>query len=350
MLRVPCVMTVLIALGVCSLESQISAADPVRVGILGFDNYQAVEYVAFFNNPKAEGDLAGLKVTAAFPVTSPDYPKSAALTADWQKQMLNLYKDNAEVKPVEIVNSIDDLLTKCDAVMMWGLDGRMHLSQATAVLKAKKPLFIGRPMASEPADAVAIFKLAKELNVPCWSCSQHRYSPGFSGMRDHPEVGKVLGCDVYGGWDPNAADADKFTRPLHSLETLYSIMGPGCVKVTCTSTPMTESITGVWADGRVATYRGIKQGGVKYSATVFGDKGVSTAGIYGHGVPVKGIVPTDDKYMGYGGLALELAKFFKSGKSPVPSAETLEIFALLQAAEDSRAQNGAVVPLRKLLD
>ena len=30
------------------------AAEPVKVGILGFDNYQAVEYAAFFNNPKAE--------------------------------------------------------------------------------------------------------------------------------------------------------------------------------------------------------------------------------------------------------------------------------------------------------
>lgn len=350
MLRYRIVLTLLIVFGMGSHVPQISAAEPVRVGILGFDNYQAVEYVAFFNNPKAEGEFAGLKVTAAYPAVSPEYPESAALTARWQEQMLNLYKDQSEVQPVELVESIDELLSRCDAVMIWSLDGRKHLELATAVLQAKKPLFIGRPLASEPVDAVAIFKLAQELKVPCWSCSQHRFSPGFSGMRDHPEVGQVLGCDVYGGYDLKAADADKFTRPLHSLETLYTIMGPGCVKVTCTSTPTTESITGLWADGRVATYRGIKQGGVKYSATVFGDKGVSTAGIYGHGVPVKGIVPTDDKYMGYGGLAIALAKFFKGGPPPVPATETLEIFALLQAAEASRAQNGAVVPLKKLLE
>ncbi len=52
---------------------------------------------------------------------------------------------------------------------------------------------------------------------------------------------------------------------------------------------------------------------MKYSATVFGDKGVSTAGIYGHGVPIQGIVPTNDKYMGYEGIAHEMAKFFKGG-------------------------------------
>jgi predicted dehydrogenase len=343
----------LIALGLVCAAGRAQAADPIKIGILGFDNYQAVEYVQFFNNPKAEGDLAGLRVVAAYPVTSPDYPESAALTERWQKQMLSLYQNPTDPKDavpsVALVGSIDELLTRCDAVMIWSLDGRQHLPQATAVLKAGKRLFIGRPLAASPSDAVAIMKLAAETKVPCWSTSQHRYSPGFFGMRNHPEVGRVLGCDVYGGYDVKAAEADKFTRALHSIETLYTIMGPGCVKVSCTSTPTVESITAVWSDGRVGTYRGVKDGAVKYSATVFGDKGVSTAGIYGHGVPVKGIVPTDDKYMGYGGLAVELAKFFKTGQAPVTAAETLEIFALLQAAEESKTQNGAVVPLSNLL-
>lgn len=331
-------------------SSYAVAAEPVKIGILGFDNYQAVEYVAFFNNPKAEGDLAGLRVVAAYPVTSADYPESAALTDRWQKQMLSLYQNPPTAPPVQIVSSIDELLKLCDVVMIWTLDGRQHVQQATAVLKAGKRLFIGRPLASSPADAIAIMKLAEELKVPCWSCSQHRFSPGFIGMRNHAEVGNVLGCDVYGGYDVKAAAADAFTRSLHSMETLYTIMGPGCVKVACTSTPTAESLTAVWKDGRIATYRGIKTGAVKYSATVFGDKGVSTAGIYGHGIPVKGVVPTDDKYMGYGGLAIELAKFFKGGAAPVTPAETLEIFALLQAADESRMQNGAMVPLKNLLE
>jgi len=327
----------------------LMAAAPVRIGILGFDNYQAVEYVAFFNKPQPEPEFAGLRVTAAYPVTSPDYPDSAALTARWQEQMLSLYKDRTDgIPPVELVNSTEELLKRCEAVMIWSLDGRMHLAQATAVLKAGKPLFIGRPIAATPQDAVAILRLAAEQKVPCWSCSQHRYSPGFFGMRNHPEVGKVLGCDVYGGYAETAPEADRSTRALHSLETLYTIMGPGVVQVTCTSTPTVESITAIWKDGRVGTYRGIKQGAVKYSATVFGEQGVSTAGIYGHGIPVKGVVPTDDKYMGYGGLAIELAKFFRGGPPPVTAEETLEIFALLQAAELSKSQGGKLVPLVKL--
>ena len=165
-------------------------------------------------------------------------------------------------------------------------------------------------------------------------------------MRNHPEVGRVIGCDVYGGWAVDAPIADQFTRPLHSLETLQAIMGPGIASVSCVSTPTAESMTAVWKDGRVGTYRGIKQGAVKYSATVFGEKGVSTAGIYGHGIPVKGVVPTTDKYVGYEGLAIELAQFFKGGPVPVSASETLEIFAALQAADISKAQKGAMIPVK----
>ncbi len=340
------------ALNLVCAEFRGEAADLVRVGLLGIDNFGSVAYTEFLNKPHAEGVFAGVRVVAAYPVISETYPDSAKLQEQWKAQLLTMYQNPKDPKdavpPIEMVGSIDELLKKCDTVMIFSMDGREHLKQATPVLKAGKRLFISRPIASSPEDAVAIFKLAAETKTPCWASSQHRYSTGFSGMRNHPEVGKVLGCDVYGGWTVNAPEADQFTRPLHSIETLYAIMGPGVVSVTCVSTPTAEVITATWKDGRVGTYRGIKEGAVKYSATVFGDKGVSTAGIYGHGVPVKGVVPTDDKYVGYEGLAIEMAKFLKGGPPPVSAAETLEIFSLMQAAEESKAMNGAVVALKDL--
>ena len=318
-------------------------AKPVRVGILGLDNYQAVEYAQFFNSPMAAGDLAGLRVVAAFAApASDDIKESVDNLPKWMKQIV---KSN-----VKLVASVDELLRSCDAVMIMSVDGRKHREQATAVLKAGKPLFIGRPLAASWEDAVAIMRLAKETKTPCWTCSQHRFSPGFIGMRNHPEVGKVLGCDVYGGCPTDPTHAELYWHALHTIETLFTIMGPGCETVRCTSTPYVESITGTWADGRVGTYRGIKKGALKYSATVFGDKGVSVAGIYGHGVPVKGIVPTNDKYMAYEALAIEMAKFFKGGAVPVSAAETLEIFAFMEAAHESKRQKGAAVRVADILE
>ncbi len=333
----------------------VRAADPVKVGILGIDNYGSVAYTEWLNRPDKDKDpvFHGIRVVAAYPVGSNDYPESAALGERWRNQLSQMFQKPKDPKdavpPIEFVDSAEALFERVDCVMIFSLDGRLHRQQAESVLRAKKRLFIGRPIASSLADAIAIFKIAEETKTPMWSSSQHRFSAGFSGMRDHPEVGRVIGVDVYGGWDVKAPVADQFIRPLHSIETLYTIMGgPGVVSVACTSTPTAESITCVWKDGRVGTYRGIKEGAVKYSATVFGEKGVSTAGIYGHGVPVMGVVPTKDRYVGYEGLAIEIAKFFKGGPAPVSPAETLEIFSVIQAAEESKAKSGAIVTLKPL--
>ena len=333
------------------LGAQVQGAEPVRVGILGLDNYQGVAYTQLFNNPLAEGELAGLRVVAVLPDPSPDYPESRALTERWLGQIGQLYQNPKQgsptVAPPQVVGSLNEFLQKVDVVLMASLDGHQHLAQATPVLQAGKPLFITRPLAATPEEANAILDVAHRTGTPCWSSSQHRFSPGFSGMRDHPEVGSVLGCDVYGGFDlKNSAGADAFIRPLHSLETVFAIMGPGCVSVASHSTPTAEIYVMAWGDGRVATYRGIKEGAVKWSATVFGSKGVSTAGVYGHGIPVQGVVPTKDKYMGYEGIGVEIAKFFKGGPVPVAASETRQIFALLQAAQSSQQQQGARVEVR----
>ena len=104
----------------------------------------------------------------------------------------------------------------------------------------------------------------------------------------------------------------------------------------------------VWRDGRVGTYRGIRQGALKYSATVFGSKGVAQAGVYGYAAPLRGVVPPG-RYMAYEATAIEIPKFFKTRKPPVSAAETTELFAFLEAAEESERQGGAPVKLETVL-
>ncbi|MGC3970930.1 MAG: Gfo/Idh/MocA family oxidoreductase [Pirellulales bacterium] len=327
---------------------------PVRVGILGFDNYQGLAFAQLFNSPQADGELVGLRVTAVYPEPCPDYPESEALTKRWQESVAKWGVEGSNnvlrtYHPVRMVDSVEALLAEVDAVMIASLDGRLHRRQAEPVLKAGKRLFITRPIAASLEDTRAILELSRQTGTPMFSSSQHRYSPGFAGMRNHPEVGRVLGCDVYGGFEIKGPAADELIRPLHGIETLYAIMGPGVTTVTCTSAPTAEVMTLVWRDGRAATYRGIKEGKLKYSATVFGEAGVSTAGIYGHGVPVQGVVPIKDKYMGYEGIAREIAKFFKGGPTPVPAGKTLEIFGVMEAAERSRANGGARIAVADVL-
>lgn len=332
------------ACGALLLNKSLRADDapPVRVGVLGLDNYQAVAYAQLFNDPQASGDLAGVKVVCAVPLGSDDIQESVDSLPKWREQIQSF--------GVELVESVDEMLRRCDAAMIMSLDGRKHLEQARGVLEAKKPLYIGRPLAAALPDVIKIFRVAQETGTPCWSSSQHRFSPGFSGMRNHPEVGPVVGCDVYGGCTAEPHHAELFWHAVHGIDTLYAIMGPGCVSLTCAASEAADFITGVWQDGRVGTFRGIKQGALKYSATVFGETGVSTAGIYGHGAPVKGIVPTDDEYMGYKGIALAMGKFYRGGPVPVSPEETTEVFAFMEAAHESKRQGGARVTLASVLE
>ena len=318
------------------------AADPIKVGVIGLDNYQAVAFTELYHNPKAEGDLKGLKVVAAVPAVSKEIADSEKDAAKWVEAMTKL--------GVEVVKTPEEVLKKCDAVLVMSVDGRAHLEQLKPVLKAGKPVYVGRPLAASLADVVEIFRLAAESKTPIFSCSQHRFSPGFLGMKDHPDVGEVLGADVYGGCPREPHHPDLFWLGVHGVETLYTILGPGCVSVSRTSTEVADVVAGEWKDGRVGTYRGIRKGALKYSATVFGAKGVSTAGIYGHGVPVKGVPPTDDKYMAYEATAVEIAKFFKTGKPPVSADETTELFAFMEAADESKRQKGVPVKLAAVLE
>lgn len=320
----------------------IGADEVVRVGILGVDNYQSVAFTQLFNDPNAKGDLAGLKVTVAFPdEPSLDIAESVDSLPKWVKAL-----GEYQVRMVETPQAV---LEACDAVMVMHVDGRRHRAAAEMAMKAGKRVFVGRPLAASLNDVSEILNRSDELKVPLWTSSQHRFSPGFIGMRDHPEVGKVIGCDVYGGCPMVPHHSDYFWHAVHGIETLYTIMGPGCQHVRCESTESADVITGTWKDGRVGTFRGIKRGSLKYSATVFGEKGVSIAGIYGHGIPVKGIAPTDDKYMGYEGIAIEIARFFKTGNVPVSRAETLELFAFLEAAKESRQRGGEAVTIADVL-
>src|SRR3989442_70835 len=106
-------LCVIAAAALLGLAGHTSAHDakPVRVGVLGLDNYQALAYTQLFNDSKASGDLAGLRVVAAYP---------AAASEDIAESVESLPKWKAEIvkSDVKLVASIDELLRTCDAVMI----------------------------------------------------------------------------------------------------------------------------------------------------------------------------------------------------------------------------------------
>jgi predicted dehydrogenase len=299
---------------------------PLKAGIIGLDTSHVVAFTQSLNNPKAEGVLARVRVVAAYPGGSPDIKDSRDRIEGFTKTLRDKFH-------VEIVDSIDELLKKVDVVFLESVDGRPHLEQVKPVLRAKKPVFIDKPVAGSLADAVEIYRLAKETGTPCFSSSSLRFSTGIRAVRGDPKFGDILGCDAYGPCSLEKHHPDLFWYGIHGVETLFTIMGPGCVSVTRVQTKNGEFVTGTWKDGRVGTFRGIRVGKTDYGAMVFGSKSVGPSG----------------GFTGYEPLVVEICKFFTSGEPPVSAEETVEIYAFMEAADESKRQGGAPVTLESVL-
>ena len=105
--------------------------------------------------------------------------------------------------------------------------------------------------------------------------------------------------------------------------------------MTRVQTPHTEQVTGLWKGGRVGTFRGIREHTHKtdFGATAFGTQAILTA----------------NAYAGYEPLVRQIVRFARTRVPPVAAEETVEIFAFMEAAEESKRRGGAAVTLESVL-
>jgi hypothetical protein len=221
-----------------------------------------------------------------------------------------------------------------DVVLLETNDGRRHLEQAMPVFKAGKPVFIDKPVAASLSDAIALFEAARQYNVPMFSSSSLRFMESAQAIRAGKTVGAVLGADAYSPAHLEATHPDLFWYGIHGVEILFTVMKTGCQEVRRTQTADAELVVGTWDDGRIGTFRGMRTGKLGYGGTAFGQEGIAPIG----------------PYDGYRPLVVEIVKFFKTGTPPIPAEETLEIYAFMQAAQESKKRGGEAVSLKSVME
>ena len=269
--------------------------------------------------------MKGYHVTTAYPYGSRTIERSYTRIPGFIEDISKL--------GVEVVDSIETLLKKVDVVLLETNDGNLHLEQALQVFRAGKPVFIDKPVAGTLKDAVAIYKAADEFKIPVFSSSSLRWSKNSFELRRGELVGRVLGADTYGPAQTEPSHVDLYWYGVHGVEMLFTVMGTGCREVVRVHQPDTDIVVGTWEDGRLGSFRGLRSGRTGYGGNAFGETGISTIG----------------PYEGYKGVVEAIVDFFRTGIPPVNAAETIEIFAFMEAADESKRNGGMPVKLESVL-
>ena len=296
----------------------LMAPAQIKIGIIGLDTSHSIAFTEFLNGENKKEEFKDFKIVAAYPYGSKTIKSSY--------DRIPGYIEKVKGMGVEIVPSIAELLKKVDCVMLETNDGNIHLEQAYEVFKSGKIMFIDKPIGATLAQAIAIFQLAREYNVPIFSASSLRYVKKAQKLRNG-EFGKVLGADCYSPASREISHPDFGWYGIHGVESLFTVMGPGCVSVNRMSSEGTDVVIGLWNDGRIGTFRGIRAGKGIYGGTAFTDKGEEQVG----------------NYEGYEALLAEVLKFFKTRVPAVSEAETLEIFTFMESSNESKRNDGKIV-------
>ena len=309
-----------------SLLADNRAAAGKRIGIIGLDTSHSTAFTEALNSATPDPAYNGYKIVAAYPWGSRDIQSSS--------ERIPSYTDQVKKLGVEIVDSIPDLLKKVDVVLLETNDGRPHVEQALLVMKAGKPLFIDKPIAGSLVETIGLFEAARKYKVPLFSASSLRYMTGMQDLAQGKTVGPILGADAFSPSPLEPHHPDFFWYGIHGIETLCTLMGKGCKEVIRINTEGTDIVVGTWVDGRLGTFRGTRTGQHEYGGTAFGEKGVARVG----------------PYSGYEALLREITRFFDTGIPPVTEEETLEIYAFMEAADESKRKGGIPVSLAATLD
>lgn len=305
------------------ISSATADEKTIRIGMIGLDTSHVVAFTEIINNPEAKGHVPGAKVVAAFKGGSPDIESSASLVDGYTKTLSAKYG-------VKIYPTIEKVCENVDAVMIEAVDGRPHLAQARKIIAAKKILYIDKPVGGTLKDAIEIYRLAKEAGVPVFSSSSLRFAKSTQSVRNGL-IGKVTYAQTTSPAPLEPHHPDLYWYGVHGCESLFTVMGTGCesVKRGTTKDGMIE-VTGTWKGGRIGIFRE----GKGYSGTAKGEKGESEIG----------------KFDGYQPLVAEVVKFFLSKSPPVSAEETIELFAFMEAADESKRRGGKEITIAEVME
>lgn len=300
-------------------------AQDLRIGIIGLDTSHSEQFTLRMNDPANPNHIPGARVVVAFPGGSPDIEESQSRVEAFTATVRDKFG-------VRIVGSVAEACKDVDAILLLSLEGRPRLEQMRQIIAAGKPVFMDKPVAATLKDAVEIYQLATTAQVPVFSSSAVRWYPGVLEVANAEQT-PARGVISYGPAHVLPHHPDLFFYGIHPTEALFTVMGGGCLSVTRTTTPSASVVVGLWSGDRTGTLHAIHEGAKAYKLIRFGETLI-----------------TEQKSEGdYTPMLREIIKFFQTKQAPVSPRQTLEIYAFMEAAEESKRRDGQSVTLREVM-
>lgn len=290
-------------------------AQSLRLGIIGTDSSHAVEFTRLLNDVSSPDHIPGATIVAAYKGGSP----RLALSRD----RIEKFTQQLAQRSIPFTHSIAELCPMVDGLLLLSVDPELRPTEFKQAMACNKPMFVDKPFAPSFKVAIHMAKLAQEQNIPWFSASTMRYAISTSPQG-------ATSADVWGPGDLGEHyRLDLAWYGIHSIEALYGLFGPGVQSVARIHTATTDVVTMLWRDGRIGTIRLVRPD-EPFGALVF----------------VPGKPPAQQTFsINYTPLVHAIVAFMQTRHSPVPASETLEIFALMDAAQRSMQKHGQQVLL-----
>jgi predicted dehydrogenase len=296
----------------------------MKLGMIGCDTSHCLAFAKMLHLSDDPDHLPGGQIVKAFPGGSPEFELSAS-------RVDGISRELAETYGVTLVSTIAEALEGVDAVLLESVDGRQHLEQFKMCAQAGKPVFIDKPLTVSSVDAKALVDIAAKQGIPILSASALRWADDLDAALAETDGGALYGADMQGPMAFQPPLPGYFWYGIHAVEMLYRALGTGCRDVTVRSTERDDILVGQWSGGRIGTVRGNRHGNGFFAGTLHRERGSR---------PLANASNQSKSF--YHRLLREILQFFKTGVSPVPGDEMMEVIRFVEAANESRATGRTV--------
>ncbi len=306
--------------------------DPLRVAVLGLieGNYHPYSWSAIIN-----GYDAALMASCPAPVIAAYLGRQPAgsvriplarVTHIWTDDPADARRVAAAALIPHVVAKAEDVIGQVEAVIIATDDGDDHVRRVAPFIAAGLPVFVDKPLATNVAD-MARFKAWRDQGAVIVSSSGLRYAPEVAALR-----GKRW------RWLTGATCKNWKRYGIHVLEPIYTVTGPGFIRVRARQSGCTMQVDVEHRDGTQVTLVAIEEG--------FGSAFV----LHGYADDAHVTVELRDTYSAFRSQLLGFLEYVAGRRAePHPFAETTELMAVVIGAMRSAEQDGQPVDIAPLI-